>query len=270
VTALERIHASLATCSPRIIACSGGVDSLLLATLAHRADSSGTVIAHALSAAVPREATERVVAAARAEGWTLELVHSGELDDDEYLRNPTDRCYHCKRHLYETLDALAGRLRHLAGWVLLSGANTDDLGEYRPGLLAAAEHGARHPFVEAEVAKRDIRAIATQLGLPFSDLPASPCLASRLYTGTRVTERLRAVELGEAILRASSAVAVLRCRVRDDEVRVEVEESDRAKITTDLLDLTLSAMRLACPSLIGIRLDERPYRPGRAVLAVTP
>jgi uncharacterized protein len=211
-----------------MIACSGGIDSLLLATIAHRVNPAETVVAHAVSAAVPGAATGRVAAAARAEGWTIELVSSGEFDDERYLSNPTDRCYHCKSHLYVTLERLAARLAHRRGWNLLSGANVDDLGDYRPGLLAASEHGVRHPYVEARLDKADIRKVAHDLGLTFADLPASPCLASRLYTGTRVTEtRLRAIDIGEELIRTSAGIDVVRCRLRGDDVIVEVSEPDR-------------------------------------------
>ncbi len=121
----------------RIIACSGGVDSLLLADLAHQAAPDTTVIAHSVTPAVPRAATERVRRTAHALGWQLRLVESAELSDDRYLANPVDRCFFCKTNLYDELERIAA---HLAGandgWTLMSGANVDDLGEYRPGLLA--------------------------------------------------------------------------------------------------------------------------------------
>src|SRR5207249_1462817 len=116
--------------------------------------------------------------------WQLQLVHSREFDDEQYLANPRNRCFHCKRHLYGELAALSARLPEFEGWTLLSGANLDDLGEYRPGLEAAAERAVRHPFIETGIGKAQIRAIARVAGLSFSELPASPCLASRLYTGT--------------------------------------------------------------------------------------
>lgn len=258
--------AVLADLPTRLVACSGGVDSMLLATLAHRAAPSRTVVVHDVTPAVPAAATARVLDHGRAEGWYLELVRSAEFDDERYLANPQDRCYHCKSHLYTALDDLAARAG-LTGATVLSGANTDDLGEYRPGLRAAAEHGVRHPYVEAGVGKDGIREIARSLGLSFAELPASPCLASRLYTGTRVTPgRLRAVEVGEELARRITGIDVLRCRLRGDEVLVEVGAEDRSLVDADVLGAVVAAMRRVEPSLAGAVLDERPYRPGRALL----
>lgn len=253
---------------PRIVACSGGVDSLLLATVAHRAAPERTVVGHSVTPAVPREATTRVRELARREGWRLEVVRSGEFDDERYLRNPGDRCYFCKSGLYDALGSLRRTIPMTGGAVVLSGANLDDLHDYRPGLVAAAEWGVRHPLVEAGMDKTAVRDVARLIGLAEAELPASPCLASRLYTGTRVTApRLRAIELGEAIVR-SAGVAVVRCRVREGRVLVEVGEEDRAVVTSGLLAEVARAMRAAEPGIGTVSLDPRPYRPGRAVLNV--
>ena len=263
--ALDALDAALRDLGPVIIACSGGIDSLLLATVAHRRDPGTTVVGHTVTPAVPSEGTARVVTHARDEGWDLRLVRSREFDDERYLANPTDRCYYCKTNLYDALVELGAELGR-PGVTVLSGANLDDLGEYRPGLQAAAEHGVRHPYVEAGIDKAEIRAMARVLELPEAELPASPCLASRLYTGTRVTAaRLHAVELGEAVLRGHGH-DVARCRIRTTEVMVEVPDADRDRISEELLDDVTRAMRAAEPTLTAARLDPQPYRPGRAVL----
>jgi pyridinium-3,5-biscarboxylic acid mononucleotide sulfurtransferase len=253
----------LAGMPDRAVACSGGVDSLTLATVAHRAAPGSTLVVHSVTPAVPAAATARVLAAADAEGWDLRLVRSAEFDDDRYLANPVDRCYTCKTHLY---DAMAGVLAAVAGThALLSGANADDLGEYRPGLRAAAEHGVRHPWVEVGATKADVRALARELGLDCADLPAAPCLASRLYTGTAVTPaRLRAVEVGEALLTERTGARVVRCRLREDAVRIEVPDADRPRITPDVVAAVLAAMRAVDPGVRTAELDPEPYRPGRA------
>jgi uncharacterized protein len=249
----------------RIVACSGGVDSLLLATAAHRASPSATLVAHAVTPAVPAAATERVCRIASEHGWSLRLVETSEFGDDRYLSNPSDRCYFCKDHLYSALDLLARGL-DLPGWTTLSGANIDDLGEYRPGLAAAAEHEVGHPFIEAGIGKDGIRAMARQLGLPFADLPASPCLASRLYTGTRVTPpRLRAVEAGEQAITARTGVTVVRCRLRGTTCFVEVVDRDRPLITGSVLEEVQRVMVAVDPEVSAVLLDDRAYRPGRAI-----
>ena len=264
---LARLDQVIAAISPRIIACSGGIDSMLLATVAHRGEPGATTVAHAISPAVPVAATSRVQAWAQREGWRLEIVRSGEFDSEDYLSNPVNRCYYCKSKLYDSLDRIARALG--AGPTLMSGANTDDLGEYRPGLNAAQEHAVRHPYIEAGIDKAAIRAIARQLSLPFAALPASPCLASRLYTGTRVTAaRLRAVEESEITIRNATGIEVVRCRIREDQMYIEVADNDRGKIDTTLLVKVAGVAARGGLQLSGVSLDPEPYRPGRAFVAV--
>lgn len=261
--ALDRLTDLLATMTPRVVACSGGVDSMLLATIAHRGHPQATIVAHAVSEAVPAEATERAAAWAAREGWRFEPVSAGETRSEDYVANPVDRCYHCKRHLYARLDAIAAAMPVRA--TLLSGANTDDLGEYRPGLTAAAERNVRHPFVECGIDKATIRAIAASLELPFAQLPASPCLASRLYTGTRVTpRRLAAVDAGERLLRSRAGIDVVRCRLAQDAMLIEVADEHRSRITPSLVAAVADAVRAHEPAIRSVELDPRPYRAGRA------
>ncbi len=262
--ALQRLRQTLKALPKRVIACSGGIDSLLLASVAHR-EEGDTLVVHALSPAVPADATARVKTWAEREGWQLELVSSGEFDDEDYLSNPANRCYFCKSHLYSTLKQLASRVDRDS--ILLSGANLDDLGEYRPGLIAAAEHGVRHPYIEAEIDKANIRAIARYLALPFAELPASPCLASRLYTGTRVTDpRLRAVEACENLIRQRTATDVVRCRIRGEEMRVEVLPDHADKITPHLLAEVSREAASHRANINQVILDTEGYRPGRAFI----
>jgi uncharacterized protein len=271
----SRLLDALADHPRRIIACSGGVDSLLLADVAHQAAPGTTLVAHSVTPAVPRAATERVRRTADALGWQLRLVESAELSDERYLANPVDRCFFCKTNLYDELARIAVSFGgDLAGahddWALMSGANVDDLGEYRPGLLAAAEHRVRHPFVEAGIGKAGIRALAAARARDWHDLPAAPCLASRLYTGTPVTPGLlRAVEEGEITTQRLTGLEVLRCRVRGSAVVVEVPAGDRASVTAAVLDEALAAMRTYAPGLTSIELDPEPYAPGRAFVPIT-
>jgi len=255
----------------RLIACSGGVDSLLLADIAHELQPKTTVIAHSVSPAVPPSATRRVRQAAADLGWRLELVDSDEFEDARYLANPRNRCYFCKSHLYGELDRVRATVRGRAGtWTLMSGANLDDLGEYRPGLAAAREHEVVHPFVEAQLTKADIRAMARSRGRCWHDLPAAPCLASRLYTGTAVTAALlRAVDQGEEMLRERTGAGVVRCRINGDDVLVETGAEARSRFTPALLAETLGQMRGEAASLRSIALDPRPYAPGRAFVAIS-
>lgn len=264
---VSRLRAVVERCSPCWIACSGGVDSLLLATLAHRWVANQTVVVHAIGPAVPEAATQRVRDWASREGWNLRVIDAGEYDDPRYRANPVDRCYHCKSHLYGALSALRRALTPPEG-ALLSGTNCDDLNEYRPGLQAAEEAGVVHPFVEVGIGKNDIRQIARALDLPFAELPASPCLASRFYTGTPVAaDVLRAVDRAEHAIRTLTGICVVRCRIRDDWMWIETGAADRAAIDQRVLEEVESAVRAATAKIARVVLDPDPYASGRAVRA---
>ena len=260
---LQRLNEVLEGTSPRLVACSGGVDSMLLATLAHRQKPQVTIVVHAVGPAVPAAASTRVKRWAHQEKWQLQLVNAGEFDDPEYLANPVNRCFHCKKNLYRTLRDIRGQLDSSS--VLLSGTNLDDLDDFRPGLEAAKEAAVRHPYVEASITKTQLREIARQSALPFADLPAAPCLASRLYTGTTVqADLLQLIDQTEEWIREQTGLAVVRCRVHQQKMRVEVENpslvENHHKFVLDLRARVLKASDL----INSVVIDPKPYQPGRA------
>ena len=174
-----------------------------------------------------------------------------------------NRCFHCKKNLYRTLREIREQLDSTS--VLLSGTNLDDLQEFRPGLEAAKQAGVRHPFVEASITKAQLREIARQSALPFADLPAAPCLASRLYTGTIVeADLLLLIDQTEEWIREQTGLAVVRCRVHKLEMRVEVENpllmENHHKLVQDLRARVLQASDL----INSVVIDPNPYKPGRA------
>ncbi len=246
---------------PVAVAVSGGIDSLTLATLAHRVLNDATMF-HAVSPAVPGDATARVERLAAAQGWRLRIVDAGEFTDESYLANPVNRCFFCKTNLYGSIA------RHTEAQ-MLSGANLDDLGEYRPGLDAARHHAVRHPYLEARVDKRGVRALALELGLAdLSELPAAPCLSSRVETGIAIRpEILRAIHAVERDLATAFPRATVRCRVRAGGVVVELDPE-----TLDALDGRRKAsVRTQVDRLFGEMLPSpnlafAPYRNGSAFL----
>ena len=205
------------------IAVSGGVDSLTLGAVAHATLGAGMVrMHHAVSPAVPAAATRRTEALAQARGWSLDVFDAGEFREPAYRANPVNRCFFCKTSLYGTVTKRVG-----AGAVVASGTNTDDLGEYRPGLDAARDHGVRHPFVEAGIDKAGVRAIARAIGLgDVAELPSSPCLSSRVETGIAIDPAtLAAIDRIETLVRAKIAPRTVRCRIRATGMVVELDEA---------------------------------------------
>ena len=260
---LQRLNAVLEVTTPRLVACSGGVDSMLLATLAHRQKPDETIVVHAVGPAVPAAASKRVKRWAHHEKWQLQLVNAGEFDDPKYLENPVNRCFHCKKNLYRTLRDIREQLD--LSRVLLSGTNLDDLDDFRPGLEAARQAGVRHPFVEASITKPQLREIARQSALPFADLPAAPCLASRLYTGTRVqADLLQLIDQTEEWIREQTGLAVVRCRVHQQEMRVEVENPSLVEKHHKLVHYLRARVLKASNLINSVVIDPKPYQPGRA------
>ncbi len=253
------LEAVLGAIGPGAVAVSGGVDSMTLAVLAGRRRDAGTDMFHAVSPAVPPEATARVRDYAAREGWSLTVFDAGEFDDPAYRANPANRCFYCKTDLY---GAIAAR----SGATLLSGTNLDDLGDWRPGLDAARRHGVRHPFVEARIDKPTVRALAAGLGLhDLAALPAAPCLASRIETGLRVeADDLALVHAAEKHVARKLRPETVRCRVRKAGIVVELDGPTLARLGPARqaeLGATVAAM-------FGRTEPARfaPYRTGSAFL----
>ncbi len=220
---MERLRATLEREAAVVVAFSGGVDSGLLAKVAH--DTLGPqrcLVATAVSPSLA--ADERAVCAELAAAWGLRWIEvpTDEMERAAYRHNDGDRCYHCKSALMDALEPLAAEL---CATVVL-GVNADDLGDHRPGQRAAAERGARFPLLDAGLDKAAVRRLSRELGLPIWDKPAAACLASRLPYGTEVSVALLGrVDRVEAGLHRLGFTA-LRVRHYGDTARIEVPLAD--------------------------------------------
>jgi len=261
---LQRLTGVLAPMGEVAVAVSGGVDSLTLACVAHRVLGARATMHHATSPAVPDEATDRTRTLAAEHGWRLDVFDAGEFADPRYRANPVNRCFFCKTNLY---GALAGR----TDAQILSGTNLDDLGEYRPGLDAAREHGARHPFVEAGIDKAEVRRLAAGLGLgSVADLPAAPCLSSRVETGIAIQAPVLAmIHEAERFVRGAVAPRTVRCRVRaggivvelDAEALERLDPARKAALREELLTLAARAGLDRPVSFAAYRVGSAFLRP---------
>jgi uncharacterized protein len=252
-----------------VVAFSAGVDSTYL--LAVCVDILGTENVLAVTACSPSLPTQELTEAHKLAdllGVRLEIVPTHELDKLDYVSNDAARCYHCKDELFTVLHPIA-QAYSLA--TVVYGATADDVGEYRPGMHAAEQHGARAPLLEADLSKADIRALSQERGLPTHDKPALACLASRIAYGLPVTESvLSQVDQAEAFLRDELMLKQVRVRHHGDIARLEVEPGDiirlaqpevRARIVARLRDLGFTYITL---DLVGFRsgsmnamLDQR-------------
>lgn len=252
-----RLAEILRECGSVVIGYSGGVDSVFLARVATDVLGAARVLAvtgKSDSVASWMEDTAREVAERFGIPW-LE-VDTRETEDPRYAANPSNRCYFCKTELWGRLSAVAAE----RGFgTVLDGSNADDVGDHRPGAVAAGEHGVRSPLLEAGLTKEEIRAWSRELGLPTWDQPAAPCLASRIPYGLAVTpRRLKEVEAAELALRALG-LRDFRVRHHGDVARLEVHPSEVSRVSAVRREVD-AAVRAA--GFSRVLLDLEGYRRG--------
>ncbi|WP_231615734.1 ATP-dependent sacrificial sulfur transferase LarE [Novipirellula artificiosorum] len=215
------------------IAFSGGVDSSVVAAAALRADLSRAVAVTGSSASVSQWQIEWAQRIATQIGIEHHVVSTSEGSDADYVRNDAKRCFYCKQTLYRTLSQLVDQC---GDTVLISGTNAEDLGDYRPGIEAGKLASVKTPLADLGFDKSDVRQLARWFGLENAELPASPCLASRVAYGVEVTtDRLERIEKAESWLR-QRGFSDLRVRVHADELaRIEVPKDERHRLVEDSL-----------------------------------
>ena len=250
-----------------LVAYSGGTDSAYLAYAAHEVLGERMLAVIADSPSLPRKELAAALAFAGEYEIPVHVLQTHELEQEDYARNDSQRCFHCKSELFTQMEEARGRL----GWEHVAyGMNLDDRGEYRPGQRAAALHGAVAPLVDAELSKAEIRMLARDAGLSLADKAASACLSSRIEYGRAVTaENLAQVERAEEALHALGFMRV-RVRHHGEIARIEIAREDLARaLTLTMLDAMTDALRAA--GFVYVTLDTQGYRSGSMndVLPVT-
>ncbi len=256
---LESLRALFAEMDRALIAYSGGIDSTLVAKVAYDVLGDRALAITAESPSLLPEDLEDARVQAADIGVLHEVVQTHEMDNPNYTSNPVNRCYFCKSELHDTLKPLA--LQRGYPYVV-DGVNADDLLDYRPGIQAAKERGARSPLAELGISKLEVREISRQLGLSCWDKPAQPCLSSRFPYGEEITAaKLQRVGRAERHLR-TLGLKNLRVRSVGDTAQIELmpEQIKEFILTTDLAVLTHT---LQSYGFLYVTLDLEGYRSGK-------
>lgn len=264
---LDQLRSALRESAPLLVAYSGGVDSAFLAFEAHRVLGREMLAVIADSPSLAREHLRDAVAFAEEHGIPLEVIHTAEMNNPEYVRNDAQRCFHCKDELFTVMEAFCAT-RNFGN--IAYGVNVDDQGDYRPGQNAARKHAVVAPLLDAGLTKADIRQLSREAGLRVWDKPASACLSSRIEYGRPVTpEALAQVESGEEALRVLG-FRQFRVRHHGQICRIEIASDELSRA----LDPRMTAEFVRTFKALGfeyVTLDLQGFRSGsmNAVLPVS-
>ena len=242
-----------------VVAYSGGVDSTFLAKMAFDALGNHALAVTAVSPSLAQAERDDAARFAAQIGIRHEFIETREMDNPAYRANDSSRCFHCKAELFDRLrEFVAERgVQHM-----LYGPVVDDLGDFRPGMAASRERGARAPLVEAGLRKAEVRELSRRLGLASWDKPAIACLSSRVAYGSQVTvEKLRQIEAGEALLRAEG-FREMRVRHHGTIARIEVPESELGRFTQDSDGRQRIIQGLKALGFTYVTLDLQGFRSG--------
>jgi pyridinium-3,5-biscarboxylic acid mononucleotide sulfurtransferase len=255
----EQLQALFNEMEQALIAYSGGVDSTLVGKIAYDILGDRALAVTAVSPSLLPEELEDAKIQAATIGIPHKIVETHEMENPNYTSNPVNRCYFCKSELHDTLKPLAHKLGYP---YVVDGVNADDLHDYRPGIQAAKERGARSPLAEVGVTKAEVRQLSQQLGLPWWDKPAQPCLSSRFPYGEEITvAKLQRVGRGEIYLR-NLGWDNLRVRSEGDTARIELspEKIKDFVLSVDLLSVVSAFQKFG---FMYVTLDLEGYRSGK-------
>ena len=265
---LATLLATLAGYGRVAVAFSAGVDSTVVARAAQQACGDDAVAVTAVSPSLASGEREQAEQLAQQIGIRHVVIETDEFDNPDYLKNEPNRCYFCKTELYTRLGHI---LPQLDVDVIANGANLDDQGDHRPGMVAAGEHAVRSPLLDVGMTKQDVRDLAQHWDLPVWDKPAMPCLSSRIAYGVGVTtERVRRVDEAEKYLREEFGLLEFRVRHEANElarIEVSIDELPRLLDTSNRLAITAKLRELG---FAFVTIDLEGFRSGslNSVIAV--
>ncbi len=240
-----------------LVAFSGGIDSTLVLAIAHEVLGKNVLAVTAQSDSVPDREREACCRLSREIGAEHIFIKTDEMSNPNYKANPANRCYYCKTELYSCLKKVAIEKKYS---YILNGINTDDLGDYRPGIDAARENEVRSPLVEAGFNKQNIRDLARQMELSIWDKPAMACLSSRIPYGEQVTtDKLKRVEKAEDLL-LSMGFKQLRVRHHGETARIELGQNELSQFTSNIEEIVKEKFQEL--GFQSVHLDPKGYRMG--------
>jgi len=253
---MEHLKSIIARCESAVIAFSGGVDSSLICAVAHEVLGERVIAVTAVSHTYPPGEIDVAKEVAKRIGIKHMIIKTGELDDPKFIANPIDRCYLCKGELLGKLDDVRKKFGFKK---ILDGTNHDDLSDFRPGSRALEEFGVMSPLALAGIDKEEVRQLAAEYGLPNSDKPANPCLASRIPFGCTITQdSLERIAKAEGFIH-SLGFRVVRVRDHGDLARIEVAKSELEKAFMLKNEMVKNLKRLG---YTFVTLDLEGYRSG--------
>lgn len=259
MTKLDNLLDWFGTKKKVMIALSGGVDSALVAYAAFQKLGASAIAVTADYKTLSKEELETAKQICLEIGIHQILLDYDELQNEEFVKNSSDRCFHCRLELGDHLVNLA---KQHGVELIVDGTNLDDLGEYRPGIKALKNNDIRSPLVETNFTKNEIRITAKLVGLSVYDKPSNSCLASRIPWGQRVTnERLTRIELGETFVKQITNVRQVRVRDLNGIAKIEVEKDEISLLQGDTLEEITKKLILI--GFQSVQVDPDGYRSGK-------